>query len=302
MTPTLIEFLLPIIFSVLISTRIALILGGKVSNRRFLNNYSMLSTLYLSTLVIGLAIPGLFPSVTEYCSSNPIEAIRNKYLDPYLFVQLLLYKLLLPIVLISVSLTVYLSLKLAPLASNLFTSDYVRLDRAKGLSEKTIKKRIVEKLLLAASIKETRAILPYLWIPIIIFEYIYFARGLGVLFIFAYDNSSYILLEITFYIMALILIITSVVLETICKLVSPLETGWEERFEERKVEIFSLGSIMENEYMAPILSILVALLLIAESGMKIIITIEHPEILTFGTTLLAVTIYIYWMKRKRKET
>lgn len=141
--------------------------------------------------------------------------------DPVLYVLELMYVLVPPIVcLVLVSFGGWLLLMRQSLI-DVMHEDYIVTARAKGLDERSVLYRHAFRNALLPVMTSVVLALAGVWTGAIITEYLFQIRGVGRLFVWAYENQDYPLLEMLFYFIALTTVIANYIADISYALLDP---------------------------------------------------------------------------------
>jgi len=147
--------------------------------------------------------------------------VEANYDDPLLMFAYTLYVLAPPVItLVVVSFGGWMLLMRNSLI-DVMSEDYIITAKAKGLDNRTILYKHAFRNALLPVITSLVLAIAGIWTGAIIVEQIFQIRGVGNLFVWAYDNQEYALLEMLFYFIALSTIIANIIADISYALLDP---------------------------------------------------------------------------------
>jgi len=209
------------ILSILIGIWLGVRIGSKPGSKLDVSMMTFGIALYaLPSFWVGLLFYQIFISQYRIFQTG-FAGTESYYADPLLMFMYTLYILAPPIiVLIIVTFGGWMLLMRNSLV-DVMSEDFIITARAKGLDERTILYKHAFRNALLPVVTSVALAIAGIWTGSIVAEYIFQIRGMGQLFIWAYDHQEYALLEMLFYFVALTTILANIVADISYALLDP---------------------------------------------------------------------------------
>ena len=209
------------ILSILIGIWLGVRIGSKPGSKLDVSMMTFGIALYaLPSFWVGLLFYQIFISQLRIFQTG-FAGTESAYSDPLLMFLFTMYVLTPPIiVLVIVSFGGWMLLMRTSLV-DVMSEDFIITARAKGLDERTILYKHAFRNALLPVVTSVTLAIAGIWTGSIVAEYIFQIKGMGQLFIWAYDNNEYALLEMLFYFVALTTILANIIADISYALLDP---------------------------------------------------------------------------------